>query len=130
MKTQTSGRISTSTRRSTSDAVGLQALRVAGREADRQRVRAALGVAQVDLDARRRRVEAHDLALVGGPARAPGAAEVQRLEEVRLAGAVAAVDDRQARAELDVGALVATKVAQAQAGDEHAGRRGAVGGRD
>ena len=34
--------------------------------------------------------EAHDLALVRRPARAAGAAEVERLEQVRLAGAVAA----------------------------------------
>ncbi len=121
MNTQTSGRISTSTRRSTSDAVGLQPLRLPGAEADRERVRAAVGVAQVDLDARRAGLEAHDLALVRRPARTAGAAEVQRLEEVRLAGAVAPVHDGQAGAELDVRALVAAKVAQPQAGREHPG---------
>ena len=101
------------------DAVGLQALRLARAEADRQLVRAALAVAQVDLDACGGGVEADDLALVGGAARAAGAAEVQRLEQVRLAGAVAPVHHRQARPEVDVRALVATKVAQPQARDEH-----------
>ena len=39
--------------------------------------------------------EAHQLALVARARRAAGAAEVERLEQVRLAGAVGAVDDRQ-----------------------------------
>jgi hypothetical protein len=82
-------------------------------------VRPALLVAQVDLDARRRGVEAHDLALVRRPARVAGAAEVQALDEVRLARPVAAVDHGQAGAQLDVRGRVAAEVAQAQAGDEH-----------
>ena len=45
---------------------------------------------------------AHQLAVVGGPRRAARAAEVQRLQEVRLAGAVGAGDHRQAGPELDL----------------------------
>ena len=54
---------------------------------------------------------------------AAGAAEVERVEQVRLAGAVAAGDDRHARAQLDVGGGVAAEVAQREAHDPHGGDR-------
>ena len=107
-------------------AVDLQALGLPRREADAQLV-LAVAVAPADLHARGARVEAHDLALVRRPARAPGAAEVQGLEEVRLARAVRAVDDRQPLAERDVGARVGAEVAQPEAGDEHRQAAGAGG---
>src|SRR6185312_9748191 len=91
--------------------VDLQALRLARREPDAQLV-LAIAVAAADLDPRRRGVEAHDLALRRGAARAPRAAEVQRLEEVRLARPVRPVDDGEPLAQRDVGALVRAKVAQ------------------
>ena len=65
-------------------------------------------------------VEAHELALVARPRRASGAAEVDRLEQVRLAGAVGAVDDGQTLTEGDLGARVGAEVAQLDA--EHAHR--------
>jgi hypothetical protein len=88
----------------------------------------AIAVAPVHGHARRLGVEAHDLALVrraAGPARAP---EVQRLEQVRLAGAVGAVQHRQPGTERDVGRRVGAEVAHAQAGDEHGRGRGRAGG--
>ena len=95
-KTLTSGRSATSSSRSTRRAVGPHPLRLPGREADRQLVRAVLALGRDD-DPRGAAPEADDLALVGGPAGAAGAAEVQRLDQVRLAGAVGPGDHRQAR---------------------------------
>ena len=78
-------------------AVHAQPLRLARLEADAQLVPLA-GVLAAELQPRQRRAEAHALALVRGPARAARAGEVDRLQQVRLAGAVAAGDHRQARA--------------------------------
>ena len=52
--------------------------------------------------------EAHHLALVGRPARAARAGEVDRLQQVRLAGAVTAGDDRQPRPQPHVRRFVAS----------------------
>ena len=88
--TDTSGRTGASAMRSTARAVDAHPLGLARLEADRQRV-PAVRVVAVDLHARRARAEAHNLALVARPAGSAGATEVQGLEQVRLAGAVAAV---------------------------------------
>ena len=64
-------------------------------------------------NARRAGAEANHLTLVRRAARTAGAAEVQRLEQVRLAGAVGPGDHGQALAELDLGMFVAAEVAQA-----------------
>ena len=58
------------------------------------------------------------LALVGGPARAAGAGEVERLEQVRLAGAVAAGDHGQPGPEPHLRRLVGAEVAQAEPGGD------------
>jgi hypothetical protein len=99
-------------------AVDLEPLRLAGREADAELVR-AVAVAAADLDPRRGGVEAHDLALRRRAARAPGAAEVQALEQVGLARPVRPVHDGEPLAQRDVRARVGAEVAQAQASDEH-----------
>ena len=64
--------------------------------------------------------EANELALVASPCGASRAAEVERLEQVRLADAVGAVDYREARAEVGFGASVGAEIAQLHA--EHAHR--------
>ena len=105
--------------------VDLEPLGLPRLEADAELV-LAVAIAPVDLDTHRApgaRVEAQQLALVGGPARAPGAAEVQRLEEVRLAGAVGPVHDGEPLAQPDLGRGVAAEVAHAQAGHHHGGLR-------
>ena len=115
-KTLTSGRDGCSPSPSTGDAVDADPLRLARLEADAQLVR-AVATLDLDLNPSRRLAEAHDLALVARAARAAGAAEVQRLEEVRLAGAVAAVDDGQPGAEGDVRARVGAEVPHPEARD-------------
>jgi hypothetical protein len=95
-----------------------QALGLAGLEADRHLV-AAEPVLAEELGAGELGTEADDLTLVRGPARARRAGEVDRLQQVRLAGAVAAGDDGQARAQPDVRALVGAEVTEGQGADEH-----------
>src|SRR5204862_7992091 len=81
-------------------AVDLEALDLPWLETDAELV-LAIAVAPMDLhahDAGGRAVilrEAQQLALVGRPARASRAAEVQRLEQVRLARAIGTVNDRE-----------------------------------
>jgi hypothetical protein len=106
-------------------AVDLEALGLAGLEADAQLV-LAVAVVPMDLHAHHASgpgVEAHQLALVRRPARAPGAPEVQRLQEVRLARAVGPVHDREPLAQPDLGRGVAAEVPQAQARHDHGGLR-------
>jgi len=95
-------------------AVGRDAPRLRGLVADRQLVDSVRRL-DVHLDAQRRSVEADDLAVVAGAAGAAGETDVERLQEVRLAGAVGAVDDRKAGAQRDLGAVVGAHVADAQA---------------
>ena len=102
-------------------AVGAHALGLARFEADAQLVRAG-AVGELHDDARGLRAEAHQLALVAGPRRAPGAAEVERLEQVRLARAVRSVHHRQTLAEMGLGTGVGAEVAQLHA--DHAHRPG------
>ncbi len=83
----------------------------------------ALAVADTHADPRSGLAEAHQLALVARPRRAPGAAEVDRLEQVGLARAVGPVHDGQARPERGLGAGVGAKVAQLDAEHAHAGLR-------
>ena len=99
-------------------AVHPQSLGLAGHEADAELVR-PVAVAPVDLDPGRGRSEAHDLALVARPARAAGAAEVERLEQVRLAGAVRTRDHGEALAQRRLRLFVAAEIAQADAEDAH-----------
>jgi hypothetical protein len=115
MKTHTSGRAGCSARRST----GCPSTVIRFAAPDRQFVLEAVGAGRAQLDPRRWRAEAHDLALVVGPARAPGRAEVHGLEQVRLAGTVGAVDDGQALRELDPLVGVAAKVAQMGGANDH-----------
>src|SRR4051794_475793 len=99
-------------------AVDADPLRLAGLEADAQRV-PAVATLDLDLNPSCALAEAHDLALVASTARAPGATEVQRLEEVGLAGPVAPVDDREPGAEGDVRALVRAEVPHPDAANDH-----------
>ena len=89
--------------RSTRDAVGLHALRLAGRRSRRSarapRPRRRAGRPRRGRRAASKRTTSRSLDVRH---ERPGAAEVQRLEEVRLAGAVAAVHDGEAVAERDV----------------------------
>src|SRR5262249_49552048 len=87
-------------------------------EADRQLVRTVLS-ACIDDNTSRALPEAHDLALVGRPARTAGAAEVQRFDQVRLAGAVWTRDNRQSDAELGLRVAVTAKVTHRDAHDQH-----------
>ena len=86
-----------------------------GTEADAQLVLAATVARSAHGHARGLRAEAHQLALVARARRAARAAEVDRLEQVRLAGAVGAVHDRQALAERGLGARIGAEVAQLHA---------------
>ena len=86
--------------------------------ADRELVRFC-AVEQMNGHARGRSAEAHQLALVARARRARGAAEVEGLEEVRLAGAVGAVNDGQAGAETRLGARVRAEIAHLDADDAH-----------
>jgi hypothetical protein len=95
------------------DALGLPRLK-----ADAQ-VMHAVATLDLDLNASCALVEANDLALVARAARPPRAAEVERLQQVRLAGAVAPVDDRQAGAERDVRAHIGAEVPHADAANDH-----------
>src|SRR5439155_12232510 len=72
-------------------------------------------------DARRAGAEAHQLAIVARARGARCAGEVDRLQEVGLPRAVGPVHDRQARAELCVGAGVGAKVAHLHAEHPHGG---------
>ncbi len=63
--------------------------------------------------------EAHQLALVARARRAPGAAEVDRLEQVRLTGAVRSVHDGQPVAQGGLGARIGAEVAQLNAQYAH-----------
>src|SRR6185436_4015921 len=86
---------------------------------DAQRM-ASVATLDLDLTPSCRLSETHDLAFVVRATRAPGTAEVQRLQQVRLARAVAPVDDRQPGAEGDVRALVRAEVPHPEAPNDHA----------
>ena len=101
-------------------AVDLQPLRLARLETDGDPVRVAVTLG-VELQPRDAGAEAHDLALVAGPARAAGAGEVDRLEQVRLARPVGARDHGQPRAQPHLRRLVGAEVANGEAGDPHDG---------
>jgi hypothetical protein len=103
-------------------AVDGQPLGLAGLEADGDLVRAQL-VLRAQHEPAHRRAEPQHLALVGRPARAARAREVHALEQVRLAGAVAARDHRQPRAEPQLRLLVGAEVAQLQPRGVHGGAR-------
>jgi hypothetical protein len=107
-------------------AVGPQPLGLPRRVAHLEHMGAVV-VLRVHRGPRRRRAEADDLALVGRPARPAGAAEVQALEQVGLARAVATRDHGQPRAQRHLEALVAPEVAQRQAGDPHGALRRSAG---
>jgi hypothetical protein len=62
---------------------------------------------------------ANQLPLVGGARRARRAAEVERLEEIRLARTIRARDDGEPLRELHLRALVVAEVAQLDARDPH-----------
>ena len=91
MKTLTSGRTSAPSGPAIGDPSRVHALRVTGLEAHLQPVGAVLGL-HFDLDTGDLRAEADELTLVRGAAGARRAAEVEGLEQVRLAGAVRPVD--------------------------------------
>ena len=59
----------------------------------------------------------------------PGAAEVERLQQVRLARAVGAVNDRQALAETGFGARIGAEVAQLHADHAHSAHELQIGHR-
>jgi hypothetical protein len=99
-------------------AVDAQPLRLAGLEADADLV-AATVVLRLEHQPRERRAEADDLALVGGAAGAARAGEVDPLEQVGLAGAVAPGDDGQPRPRAQLRLLVGAEVAQLEPGDPH-----------
>src|SRR4029077_12715487 len=87
-------------------------------EADAQLVR-ALAVAALNDNAGGLLSEAHELALVAGAWRTGGASVIERLQQVRLAGAVRPVYDRQARPETGLGACVGAEVAHLHADEVH-----------
>ena len=102
---------------------------IAGHALDR--AGAAPAIAHAELVRTRAVVEAHDhagrsgteadqLALVAGARRAAGAAVVDGLEQVRLAGAIRPVYDRQAGAQARLGARVRAEVAHLHADHLHA----------
>ena len=97
-KTLTSGRSATSTQALDGRAVVAHALwaRPADAEADSELVRRRRRRDRLSGPAQRARAEAHQLAVVAGAQRAAGAAEVEGLEQVGLAGAVRPVDHGQA----------------------------------
>ncbi len=95
--------------------VGAHALGLPRLEPNAQLV-GVLAIAQLHAHARGTLPEAHQLALVAGARRASGAAEVQRLQQVGLAGAVRSVHDGQALPQRRLGAGVGTEVAQLHAG--------------
>ena len=74
---------------------------------------------EVERHPRDRRAAANQLALVGGARRARGAAEVDRLEEIGLAGPVGPADHGQAGRQRDLGTLVVAEVAQLDARHAH-----------
>ena len=85
--------------------IAAQALWFARGEADGQLV-GAVAVGARQHDAGRPRTETHEVALVRRPKRPRRAAEVQALEQVRLPRSVGSVDDRQARAECELGRAI------------------------
>jgi hypothetical protein len=91
---------------------------LAGGEADRKLVRPVVACARHG-DPQRIGAEPDELGIVAGAKRAPGAAEVERLEEVRLAGRIRSVHDRQSGADVELGALIRAKVAKRKALDTH-----------
>jgi hypothetical protein len=95
-------------------AVGSKALLASTLERHLEQV-LAVGGARGQLDAGHRLAVPHHLPLVAGSERASRQAEVKPLEQVGLAGAVRAVEDGHARAELDLEARVVAKVPQADA---------------
>ena len=101
------GGAATSSRRSTGAPSLVIRLGSPGREADGELVRPVV-VGAADDDAQRRGAEAHQLALVGGAERARRCSR-NRAPSSRfvLPEPFGAVHDRQARADLDVGALIA-----------------------
>ena len=125
--TLTSGLKATSRTPLDGGAVGAHALRRLGRaggraEADGQLVW-FVPVEQLDGDAGRLGAEAHQLALVASAGRAPGAAVVDGLQKVALAGSVGSVDDAQGAAEGGLRARVAAKVAHLHGQDTRPPRR-------
>ena len=118
MNTPTSGRTLELVEPLHRRAVDPAVLRLARLEPDLEPVRAVV-ILEVERDPRHALPEAHELALVGGPARMAGAAEVERLEQVALAGAVRPADHGEALAEGHLGPLVVAEVAQAGARDAH-----------
>jgi len=105
------------------DAVGAHALDRArsvraGAIADAQLV-LVLAVTAEDDHPRRLPVERDQLPLVARAGGAPRATEVERLEQVRLTGAIGPVHDGQPRPEPRFGASVGAKVAQLDADDAH-----------
>ena len=110
--TDSSGRAGAADRLSTGDAVHAQRLLHARLDAHLDQVR-ALVVLRGHGHARHLLPAPHQLAVVRGARRAARAAEVQRLQEVRLAGAVGAGDHGQARAERDLRLRVVAEVPEA-----------------
>ncbi len=88
--------------------------------ADLDQVRAVVALRR-DGDARHLLLAPDQLAVVGGARRSTGAAEVQRLEEVGLAGAVRPGDHGQPRPERDLGRRVVAEVPEGRGGDPHGG---------
>ncbi len=120
-KTETSGRALASVSLSTVAPSTCSRFASPGSKPDGDPVRVAVALG-VELQPRDAGAEAHDLALVAGPARAAGAGEVDRLEQVRLAGPVRARDHGQPRAQPHLRRLVGAEVADGEAGDPHGDR--------
>ena len=118
-KTLTSGRASRPAEAVDRAAVDAHALRPRPARSRPRAVLAVLADAARAPRAPRVAAAAHQLALVRGARRAGRAAEVERLEQVRLAGAVGPADHRQPVAELDLRPLVVAEVAQLDARDAH-----------
>ena len=107
------------------DAHALDRLRTVGQHPEAHAQLVCVGaVEQAHDDARGLRPETHELAVVACARGSRGAAVVQRLEEVRLARAVGAVNDGQALAQAGFGAAVRAEVAQLHAEDAHVGCAG------
>jgi hypothetical protein len=102
----------------TTRAVDPQSLRLSRFEADLDSVGALVGD-RIEHHPRRGGAAAHELALVGGAGRPPGAGEVHTLEQVRLPGSVRADHDGQAVAERHLRLLEVAEVAQLEARGAH-----------
>src|SRR5688500_7831927 len=99
--------------------VHAQVLRLAGLEADLDAVLAVVPCKVEHHAGDAIAATTHELAFVRRPRRAPGAAEVDGLQQVRLARTVSARDDGQAGGQLDLRRLVVTEVAQLDALQAH-----------